>query len=381
MAIQSEYAPWDGKWLRYDWFKLLVLLLLLLLIMIRLASGAPVAAVPVTPTLIAPTVVELTIQAPVLISPASGAILTAGPVTLTGEATPGSLVQVLIDGKPAGTVNVDASGVWSLQTMFEQEGPRELVAQAIQADGTPRVAAAPRTVLVALPPAALTLDLASSMPAGEIVISGAGEPGATIEVLVDGQAVGQTQVDSAGRWALARTLDAGQRQIVARNIDSAGQAGSGTVPVAVTIRAAPAIMTPRDGAQLSAGRLTIEGTGQPGDIVEIRDGDRAFGSAVVGADGTWSFAYDAPAGQLRLNLGVQGQAAAIGPMIAVTVVSSPASSDSGTAATGDTAMIPAALPNTAGADIPWGAVLLLALALLAGGALVRWWARQRTREG
>lgn len=317
MAIQFEYAPWDGKWLHYDWFKLLVLLLLLL-ISIRLAFEAPAGAMPVAPTLAAPTVVLMptaavvTVDAPVLTSPAAGVTLTAGPVTLTGEATPGSLVQVLIDGKPAGTVSVDASGVWSLQTMLEQEGPHELVAQAIQADGMLRVSAAPRMVLVAAaPPAAPTLDLASSMPAGEVVISGVGEPGATIEVLVDGQAVGQARVDSAGRWSLARALDAGQRQIVARNIDSAGQAGSGTAPVAITILAAPAT----------------------------------------------------------------------GPMITVPVTSPPASSDSGTAATGDTPMMPAALPDTSGADIPWGAVLLLALALLAGGALVRWWARQRTHEG
>ncbi len=59
---------------------------------------------------------------------------------------------------------------------------------------------------------------------------------------------------------------------------------TGLTPLAsLTIRA------PADGATVEIGRYTLEGTGRPGEILELLDNDTPLGVVTVGPEGTWRF--------------------------------------------------------------------------------------------
>ncbi|MCS6839283.1 MAG: LPXTG cell wall anchor domain-containing protein [Roseiflexus sp.] len=370
MAMREEYAPWDGKWIGYDWFKLLVaLILLLLLIGAWLAFGGPPPRLP-------------PLRAPVVSAPAAGATLPAGAVTFSGQATPGSTVRVVIDGTPVGTATADGSGAWSLTTTLDRAGQYQVVAEALRPDGTVAARSALQNLIVSAPAiAAPTLNLPNRVPPGSVTFSGEGAPGSTVEVLVDGQPIGRTTVGADGRWSLTGSVVAGERQVIARVIDASGAPGAAAPAIRLMVIAPPLITSLRDGAQVTAGRLTLSGTGQPGSQIEIRDGDRVLGIATVGADGSWSFASDASPGTLQLSARLVGDPASASAPLRVTVNSAaaaPPAQPGGTGAQpGGTGVqpggadIPAALPRTGGNSIPWGALAMLTAALLGSGIWMR----------
>ncbi|MCS6939318.1 MAG: LPXTG cell wall anchor domain-containing protein [Roseiflexus sp.] len=308
MAMREEYAPWDGKWIGYDWFKLLVaLILLLLLIGAWLAFGGPPPRLP-------------PLRAPIVSAPAAGATLPPGAVTFSGQATPGSTVRVVIDGTPVGTATADGSGAWSLTTTLDRAGQYQVVAEALRPDGTVAARSALQNLIVSAPAiAAPTLNLPNRVPLGSVNFSGEGAPGSTVEVLVDGQPIGRTTVGADGRWSLTGNVAAGERQVIARVIDASGAPAAAAPASMLMVIAPPLITSLRDGAQVTAGRLTLSGTGQPGSQIEIRDGDRVLGIATVGADGSWSFAYDATPGTLQLSARLVGDPASASAPLRETV--------------------------------------------------------------
>jgi len=308
MAAREEYAPWDGKWIGYDWFKLLTaLILLLLLIGAWLAFGGPPPRLP-------------PLRAPVVGAPAAGATLTAGAVTFSGQATPGSTVRVVIDGAPLGTVTADGSGMWSLMTTLDRAGQYQIVAEALRPDGTVAARSVPQNLIVSVPAiAAPTLNLPDRAAPGNVAFRGEGAPGSIVEVLVDGQPIGQTTVGADGRWSLVGNVAAGERQVVARVIDASGSPGAAAPASMLMVIVPPVITSLRDGAQVTAGKLTLSGAGQPGSQVELRDGDRVLGTVTVGANGQWQFEYDAPPGALQLSARLVGDPASASAPLRVTV--------------------------------------------------------------
>ncbi len=378
MASRQEFAPWDGRWLAYDWFKLLIGLLLLLLLLIAwLTLGGPA---PVLPRL----------RVPVVSVPAPDATVDVGGVTFSGDATPGSTVQLLIDGQPAGTVVAAPSGAWSLLIRLDRAGTYNVVARAIRPGGAVAATSAPQRMTVVATVSAIsapTLVLPGAAIPGNVMFSGAGAPGTTVEVLVDGRPLGRTTVGTDGRWSLAGSVPAGELQIVARALDATGAPAAAAPPATLFVAAPPVITSLADGAQATAGRLTIGGTGQPGSTIEIRNGTRVLGVATVGADGTWSFVYDAPPGDLRLTARIQGNDATASTPVRVTVnpavaAAPPAGGTTGAGGTGSQTGaqpdIPAALPNTGTADNSWSALIVPATILLAGGLWLRGYLARRS---
>lgn len=55
-----------------------------------------------------------------------------------------------------------------------------------------------------------------------------------------------------------------------------------------------AISAPAANAELPFGGFTLEGTGKPGDVLQIMDGDVSLGNATVGEDGKWSLNVPSP---------------------------------------------------------------------------------------
>jgi hypothetical protein len=188
-----------------------------------------------------------------------------------------------------------------------------------------------------------TVDVPSSglrTSDGELELSGTGLGGYEVQVVVDGQVLGVTQVGEDGTWSLDVTFVKPGEQALTVQTLSRGYVVGESAPVSVSVAgvmetaqastapviepepvegsvagdvapegdeaetAAPAtavttppeLLFPIDGADVIVGRLTLIGPGQPGAGVEILDGSAVLGTTQVGADGEWRYTFEPQAG-------------------------------------------------------------------------------------
>jgi nucleoid-associated protein YgaU len=190
----------------------------------------------------------------------------------------------------------------------------------------------PSSVGRALP----TFDIVRVHPSGGVVIAGRGEPGSTVEVLVDGMSIGTVTADERGEWVLVpqAPLPEGDHAITLadRTLGMSPLAGEETVVVMVPAAAseeatgqgaaqALVLLTPSDDVSVStvlqaptsaasaesaaagatetaslridsvdydeSGTVSIGGGAPAGARVTVYVDDRTIGTAVADADGRW----------------------------------------------------------------------------------------------
>ena len=140
-----------------------------------------------------------------------------------------------------------------------------------------------------------TLNLPAAggeLTGGELMLTGTGEPGSEVRVLVDGESVGVAQVGSDGNWSLTAELDEpGEHEIVVQALDAGGEVVAASEPILLTVAApvaAPTLDSLTEGAELPSGELTLTGTGEPGSEVQILVDGEVVGVVRVDSDGNWS---------------------------------------------------------------------------------------------
>ncbi|MCP5097550.1 MAG: hypothetical protein GY943_18545, partial [Chloroflexi bacterium] len=137
---------------------------------------------------------------------------------------------------------------------------------------------------------------------GEVVLSGTGEPGSDVAILVDGEVVGTTTVGSDGTWSFATDLEAGDYTVSAQTLDADGNIAAESDGLAVSVAdalALPTISLPEAG--LMAGTVALSGTGTPGSTVELFADGVSIGTTTVGEDGTWVFDAELGDGDVALT--------------------------------------------------------------------------------
>lgn len=291
---------------RLDIFKAIVtiiLALLLLLLCLLLAGRAPLTTATATPVAQAATATSVppTPAPPTTITiaaPTMNAEVKDGALTLTGVGTPGSTLQILIDGQPAGEVAVGSDGQWTFNTNLDA-GDHQVEVNALDEAGNVAASAPPSTVNV--PPAITAPELgplAPNLTAGPLTLTGNGTPGATVQIVVDGQAVGEAEVGPDGTWSFTTDLAAGPHRIEINALDTSGNVVASSEPAEVTLGEStttaktPTLDLPSGG--LYVGQQTLTGSGTPGSKVQIVVGGSPVGETTVGADGQWSFDADFP---------------------------------------------------------------------------------------
>lgn len=239
-------------------------------------------------------------EAPVITVPASGATTGQTP-TISGTGIEGASLTVYdTDGSTViGTTTVGTGGAWSLVPAT----PLALGAHTITA--TQQVGdavsgpsnAVPFTVVDQTAPAAPVItspDDGSTTNDTTPTVLGTGEPGATVEVTIDGDVIGTAPVSSGGEWTLdvPTPLADGSHTATATQTDAAGNTSPVSDPVTFAIDAtAPAarvITAPADGTVTSDPTPTITGTGEAGATIEVTANGTPVGTTVVEPDGTWS---------------------------------------------------------------------------------------------
>ncbi|MBA8793277.1 hypothetical protein FHX74_000871 [Friedmanniella endophytica] len=238
-------------------------------------------------------------DAPVLTAPADNAVLSVTTVTVRGTAEPNSTVTVSLNGGTAGTAQANGAGIWSLTTATLAEGSYTVTATAQDAAGNTSVASVGRTFTIdRTAPAA---PLLTSPSAGAVIndptplLTGSGEPGATVAVSVDGGAPQTALVDVNGLWQLtvSPALIDGAHTLTLLQTDRAGNVSVGrnvTLTVDTQAPATPVITAPTEGAILTGPDATVTGTGEPGSTLALTLDGTAQPPVVVPGNGIWSVA-------------------------------------------------------------------------------------------
>jgi VCBS repeat-containing protein len=205
-------------------------------------------------------------------------------------------------GLVIGTATVDANGNYTAPLDTAQRNGEVL--SVVQSDTAGNVSP---------PVPAIAPDLTApgapsiNIGAGGDIVTGLGEPGATVTITRNGLTIGTAVVGSTGSYQV--TLDEPQRNgetLVATQRDGANNASDPASAVApdLTPPAAPtALLVAGDGT-------TVTGTGEPGARVEVRVGSGpVIGNGVVAADGSFTVTL-VPAQTSGATLGVTQKDAA-----------------------------------------------------------------------
>ncbi|NYG57905.1 hypothetical protein BJ980_000828 [Nocardioides daedukensis] len=241
--------------------------------------------------------------APAITAPADGSSISDPTPVITGTGEPGADVEVTLDGSVLGTVQVGPDGSWSIPVGTAlTEGAHTVIAVQTDEAGNESAPAEADFTLDTTAPAAPVI----TAPADGSVISdttptvtGTGEPGAEVEVKVDGISVGTAPVGVDGSWSLPLTepLSDGSHNITAEQTDEAGNTSDPamvTVTVDATAPAAPVIVAPAEGSVTNDSTPTVSGTGEAGAEVEVSIDGTVVGTVTVTPGGTWSLDLTAP---------------------------------------------------------------------------------------
>ncbi|WP_420210327.1 Ig-like domain-containing protein [Burkholderia aenigmatica] len=125
-------------------------------------------------------------------------------------------------------------------------------------------------------------------------VSGRGDPGSTIHLLVDGVEVGTVIVGANGAWnfALTQPLHDGEYRLTARASNDVGMSIPSTsygIQVDVTPPSQPEIEAATEGAQ-----PTLSGQAEAFSTVAVYDGTTLLGATTTDIDGKWTFQVTSP---------------------------------------------------------------------------------------
>ncbi|MCB9596210.1 MAG: hypothetical protein H6719_26040 [Sandaracinaceae bacterium] len=226
--------------------------------------------------------------------PSSGATVGDTTPRIAGRAEPGATVVIEVDGVMVDTVTADSTGAWeSTPATPLADGAHTIDVTATDAAGNTATDSVTVTIDSTLP--ALDIERPANMGfTNQVrpVVEGTADPGASVEVSIDGAVVATVTADASGHWTYASAADLGEGEhtVSASTTDAAGRTASDTHTFTVdTTPPALSILSPEEGERLASARPAISGTGEPGTVVEVLVDGAVVGTVVVGDDGTWSY--------------------------------------------------------------------------------------------
>ncbi|WP_045491106.1 BapA/Bap/LapF family large adhesin [Pseudomonas sp. StFLB209] len=269
------------------------------------------------------------LTAPDLIAPAQP---TANPMVdprlLTGTAEPGSTITVrAADGTLLGTAQTATGGDYSVTLNADQTSgaPLSVVASDAAGNASPAltIAGLDSTPPAPIDPATLTFNSALT------VLSGVGEPGATVQVSLGGSPLGSALVAANGTFSvlLSGPVSAGDDL----DLIQTDAAGNDSPVASIDVPAQPPTEAPTN-LDLSADGTRLSGQGPVNATITVRalNGD-SVGTAQVLSDGTFSVAL--------------GSAQTNGEVLSVSASLPPASPSIAVYLTADDSTAPAPLAN------------------------------------
>lgn len=234
---------------------------------------------------------------------------TTDPVVITGTGTPGAEVEVNVGGETqTGTVNED--GIWEVTFPVVDlpiDGNYDTTVQVVDPDGTTHDLDGPTVIIDTTPP---ELDVTSgTQSTGDLVngsehstgtvITGTGEAGASVSVVINGHTQ-TTTVAADGSWSV--TFDSTQintgeytTDVAITTTDDFGNSATFSETLEVDTIAPPVGINTVAGddiisfSEASSG-VTLSGTGEAGASISVLF-QGVTQTTTVASDGTWSVGY------------------------------------------------------------------------------------------
>ncbi len=236
----------------------------------------------------------ITPPAPTLTTPADGSTTEDTTPTFTGTTEPNSEVEIFVDGDSIGTTTADADGNFTFTPTDPLPfGQRSAVARATVNDAT---SADSNTNDFTITPPAPTLTTpadGSTTTDTTPTFTGTTEPGATVQIRVDGNRIGTTTADDQGNFSFTpkKPLRVGDRSAVARaTVNGATSDDSNTNNFEIvdnTAPDAPTLDTPADGSTTNDTTPPFTGTAEPGSSVEVFVDGTSIGTTTADDDGNY----------------------------------------------------------------------------------------------
>ncbi|EPX57790.1 putative internalin [Cystobacter fuscus DSM 2262] len=186
-----------------------------------------------------PTNIEIAIvPRPVIQTPAQGSTVSTAQPTYSGTALPGTTVTVYENNTALCTATTTPAGTWSCVSTSLNDGGHTVTAVATNDEGTSDPST-PRTFTVdtlkPTPPTITAPTANAVLTTQRPTFEGTAEPNSMVIVSVDGQVIGRTTADSAGKWWIISTLLAdGPHTVSATSQDAAGNRSDATsVPFSI----------------------------------------------------------------------------------------------------------------------------------------------------
>jgi hypothetical protein len=237
-------------------------------------------------------------------------ITDANVLTLLGVADANSTVNVFDGAALLGSVAANGSGAWSFTTGALADGSHSLMAAETVAGITGPESSALTVVVDTTAPLAPSFTSFSpdSGVVGDhitndntLVLTGSAEANSTVKIYDGATLLGSTAANGAGAWTYdTAALADGSHSLTATATDAAGNVGTGSAALALTIDtvapAAPSIasFSPDTGTLgdgiTNANVLTLTGFAEANSTVKVYDGSTLLGSSATSGSGTWSFA-------------------------------------------------------------------------------------------
>lgn len=246
--------------------------------------------------------------------------LAIGPLALSGSGQPGAALQIAAGETVLGETEVGADGSWAFDGELElAPGTYDLAVTMLDTEGTTLDEATAQIVVPEVAPEVTELrvsdpELADFAPAatgglltGAIGLTGSGEPGAQLEIMRDGEAVGKVTIDDGGNWSFAEEVELapGTYEYQARMLDANGNTLAEMSTKAVIAEgeatpAAPTLVLPAAGT--AAGEeIELSGAAGPGSDVEILRDGLVVGTVTADGSGQWSYTTQLPAGDYEFT--------------------------------------------------------------------------------
>nr|WP_236673441.1 Ig-like domain-containing protein [Comamonas sp. JC664] len=227
--------------------------------------------------------------APLIVSPANGAVLDSGVVTITGTADGAESVTLTVGGTEYGPIPVDANGNWTFTPPVTlADGPYTVVVTGTDAAGnisTPASSSftvdttAPDTAIDSGPPALTNATTA------DFVFSSNESP-VTYECSLDG-----APFVACPAQAQFGPLADGSHTLLVRAVDAAGNVDPTPAEHTWTVdTAAPVVVitTPANGAVLDVAVVTYTGTSEPNSTVTVVVDGVTVGTTQADGAGNWT---------------------------------------------------------------------------------------------
>ncbi len=238
---------------------------------------------------------------------------------LAGVAEPGSTVNILDNGAPIGTAIAGSDGAWSFNVPTLTNAAHSLTVTVTDAAGNIGPASAPITFTVdSQAPAQATLEVNNDngtdlvlVPDGTFTndntprLSGTAEAGSLVTIYDGNVVLGSTTANADGEWVfLSPVLTDGQHTLTATVTDSLGNVSAPSSSFTVQVDATPPqpvsavllqndndpdnLVTIANGGATNDNTPLLSGSGEPGGLVNVYNGNVLVGSATVDSEGNWS---------------------------------------------------------------------------------------------